>query len=361
MLSFEILDRREFGLIGAGTLGNKIYRNLIELGLKPKFIADNTLSECKDKNNHYLITYEQLKKINNKQILLIVTIFNPKASFKSIKTELIEFGFNNVHSFTELFEISEDTFLPFLNYVPTVYYKNEEIQIEKFRSKLFDEKSKIIYNSNLEAKCFNLELNIPADNSSYFPKELFPDELFKHCLYIDCGAFDGDSVLNFIELHNEFGQIFALEPDITNFQKLLLNVFNLDSKFKKKVFCINSGVSDECNVVNFSGEKGMNSKIEENGKNIAQLIKLDDLIKLNSVNEIFIKLDIEGNEYNALMGMEHIIKEFSPNLAISVYHKYDDIWNIGSLIDSLNQSYNFYLRQHGNDGMDLILYCLRKL
>ncbi len=42
----------------------------------------------------------------------------------------------------------------------------------------------------------------------------------------------------------------------------------------------------------------------------------------------FIKMDIEGSEANALRGAEKIIRTYKPKLAISVYHKKDDLWTI---------------------------------
>lgn len=47
-------------------------------------------------------------------------------------------------------------------------------------------------------------------------------------------------------------------------------------------------------------------------------------------------MDIEGAEKEALLGAEKIIKEQKPKLAISIYHKKEDIWEISSLILKMN-------------------------
>ena len=63
----------------------------------------------------------------------------------------------------------------------------------------------------------------------------------------------------------------------------------------------------------------------------------------------WIKMDIEGSEYDAVMGSRRHIAEDRPKLSISVYHGYDDLWLLPKLIHSLNPSYKFYLRYYGGN------------
>ena len=39
-------------------------------------------------------------------------------------------------------------------------------------------------------------------------------------------------------------------------------------------------------------------------------------------------------------------------------HKYDDIWRIPLFIKSISNDYNFYLRSHGFEGIDLTCYAI---
>ena len=74
-------------------------------------------------------------------------------------------------------------------------------------------------------------------------------------------------------------------------------------------------------------------------------------------NDIFLKMDIEGAEPHAIIGAKKLISNNSVNLAISIYHNPEDLFNIPLMISELNKNYDYYLRQHGNDSMDLVLYC----
>ena len=72
----------------------------------------------------------------------------------------------------------------------------------------------------------------------------------------------------------------------------------------------------------------------------------------------FIKMDIEGAELRALHGAQLHIKEFKPKLAISVYHKMADLYEIPQFLHSIHPDYKFYLRHHGNDDTDTVLYAI---
>ena len=57
-----------------------------------------------------------------------------------------------------------------------------------------------------------------------------------------------------------------------------------------------------------------------------------------------------------LKGAENIIHSVSPDLAISVYHKYDDIWKIPLFINKINKNYQFYLRHSLHAFGDIIIF-----
>jgi hypothetical protein len=72
----------------------------------------------------------------------------------------------------------------------------------------------------------------------------------------------------------------------------------------------------------------------------------------------FIKLDVEGGEADALRGAHRTLISHRPVLAISCYHKPEDLWALPDLIDSLVPDYRFYLRQHAFNSFDLVLYAM---
>ena len=95
-----------------------------------------------------------------------------------------------------------------------------------------------------------------------------------------------------------------------------------------------------------------------NAERTVSTITLDEFLTDQKRKVSFIKMDIEGEERNALIGAKRTIKENKPKLAISVYHKYDDIFEIPRLIMEFRNDYKFYLRHYSMVEWDTVLYAV---
>ena len=67
-------------------------------------------------------------------------------------------------------------------------------------------------------------------------------------------------------------------------------------------------------------------------------------------------MDIEGAEYRALLGAKETIKKYRPKMALSVYHKPQDIIEIPTLLLEYHEDYKFALRQYSSIGDETVLY-----
>ena len=84
-------------------------------------------------------------------------------------------------------------------------------------------------------------------------------------------------------------------------------------------------------------------------------VRMDDVIKEPVT---FIKMDIEGSEYRALLGARNIIESYKPKLAISIYHKSEDIWQLPQLILEMNSEYKLYLRHYSTAAAETVMYAI---
>ena len=75
-----------------------------------------------------------------------------------------------------------------------------------------------------------------------------------------------------------------------------------------------------------------------------EVVTLDSFFGSEKVD--FIKMDIEGVELEAIEGAYQIIKQQSPTLAVCLYHKPEDIWEIPLRIKDIQPEYNIYIRHH---------------
>jgi FkbM family methyltransferase len=141
-----------------------------------------------------------------------------------------------------------------------------------------------------------------------------------------------------------------LEPDVNNYEKLLLNIPNADN-----IKCLNLGAWDKKDTLHFNTD-GTSSGISESGDYSIDVDAIDNLAGDGRVD--FIKMDIEGSELNALHGAENTIRKYKPILAICVYHKKNDLLTIPKYIYSLCPEYKFYLRAHSKYSQELVLYAV---
>jgi FkbM family methyltransferase len=197
------------------------------------------------------------------------------------------------------------------------------------------------------------KLDCPVDSLQYFPDDILT--LLSNEVFIDCGAYDGDTLKNYLRIQNEFEAYIAHEPDPINFEQLLKFTEGLDSKLKSKIKCRQNAVSDMHKWVSFEAKGTAGSSIGVGDLEIA-CCSLDN--EIGTLKPTYIKMDIEGSEVAALEGAEQCIRNNLPTLGICVYHRPDDLWQIPLLIHSFSKEYEFYLRSHEAEGWDLVCYAI---
>lgn len=193
---------------------------------------------------------------------------------------------------------------------------------------------------------FNLSLlnDIREKGMQYYDPDLIPSG--KDEIFVDVGAYTGDSILNFIGMYGKnYRKIYAYEPDRKNAEKLKQNTLeysNIDIRRK------GAGKAQGTWMVQQGSDPSANSLIQtdDSSADTVQIVALDaDLTEPVT----WIKMDIEGAEEDALLGCETIIRSHSPKLSICTYHGYEDIWKLPRLIDRMNPSYRFYMRYYGGN------------
>ena len=81
---------------------------------------------------------------------------------------------------------------------------------------------------------------------------------------------------------------------------------------------------------------------------------IDDLCAAEKVT--LIKMDIEGSEQEALRGAEKVIKRDKPRLAICIYHKPEDFYEIPLMIKAMVPEYKLYIRHHSESWHETVVY-----
>ncbi|WP_210454333.1 FkbM family methyltransferase [Pantoea ananatis] len=194
------------------------------------------------------------------------------------------------------------------------------------------------------------------DEHHYFPDDIVA--LSESEVFVDCGAYNGDSINAFeVALANRGftspEKIYAFEPDDVNYDLLCTS-----TQAKGYCECHKAGVWSEETTLYFESGKALSSKLSENvTTNSISLTTVDNIVADNKVT--FIKMDIEGAELSALEGAKNSIQRCHPLLAISAYHKPDDLIKLPAYIKSIMPGYRFYLRAHHPvHAFELVLYAI---
>nr|WP_158810755.1 FkbM family methyltransferase [Beijerinckia sp. L45] len=110
----------------------------------------------------------------------------------------------------------------------------------------------------------------------------------------------------------------------------------------------------------FTDGEGASSHLDlEPSKTKVRVLALDDV--LVGVRPTYIKLDIEGFEAEALRGAQKTIALCKPSLAVCIYHKPEDLWTLPELVMDLCPESDLYMRQHGHNGFDTVLYAINRI
>lgn len=175
-------------------------------------------------------------------------------------------------------------------------------------------------------------------------------------VFIDAGAFDGNSSLGFIEWCKNNG---ATVEKIHLFEPMKDGILISKSKLEKlPVEYYQCGLGKEKTELFFE-KKAYNllgSRVQETGTEKIDIDTIDNILKGDKVT--FIKMDIEGSEADALIGGMEAIKKHKPKLAISMYHKRRDILELPKLIKQINPEYKLYLRHYSNLKWDFVMYAI---
>lgn len=165
------------------------------------------------------------------------------------------------------------------------------------------------------------------------------EELYKHSedeVWVNCGANIGDSIFIYFSQNLKAKKVYAFEGDKKIFMNLKMNLEYLPSLYQEKISAMNEFINEETNFDKIMGKE-----------------------KITLINA-----DIEGNELELVKSMSSRIKKDRPVLALSAYHKAEDLTDLPEYINSIVDDYIFILRKYEaslysyNRAAELVLYAI---
>lgn len=282
--------------------------------------------------------------------------------------ELKAFGFTNLISLNDTLKAFPGSVKKILDH--TIWYTKDQNQllnhdkISSIRDLFSDQKSLDLLSKIVDFRkrpSFDNYVE-PETEGHYFAKDIGWEQAIDDIRFIDGGAYTGDTISHLVDVSSDLKKridyAVCFEPDRKNRERLVSILTKYQNRFGK-YFVFPSGLWSEESILGFSPGNGSCSHVSnaEAGDYIMG-VSIDTALLNSEPN--FIKMDIEGAEEKAIIGAKKVIEKYSPILAIAIYHKAEDLWRIPMLINSINSSYNMYLRVYGSFFQELVLYCVPK-
>lgn len=177
-------------------------------------------------------------------------------------------------------------------------------------------------------------------------------------IVIDAGACLGDTAAVFSNSVGAKGRVISLDPVADHVEFLLKNV----GQFPYKNVSVHGvGLGDKRVAVepvridkHNPGFKGLvNGSICE-----FPLIPLDALVADEELPRIdYIKLDVEGSELSALNGAIETVRKWRPKIAVSLYHRPNDLFSLPIWLSTNFPNYEYYLGHYTIHNEETVLYC----
>ena len=188
---------------------------------------------------------------------------------------------------------------------------------------------------------------------------------------MDCGAYTGDSLRELIRYAPGLETAVCLEPDVRSFRKLSAYAQALAAE-GRAVYPLQAAAWSEDATLTFHDTGNRNASLLPTPQSRERLRQVAAAapdsawgcvsagLPVGGYRRLdFIKYDVEGAERDALLGSRSLIRQDSPRLLVSVYHRSADLWELPLLVRSLYPGASLYLRRmDGVPAWDIELYAV---
>lgn len=210
--------------------------------------------------------------------------------------------------------------------------------LQEVYESLIDEESKKVFRGYwLGCIANRIDSIVYANTPHYFLTGFNPNP---GDIFIDGGCFNGRTATQFAALGCK---VYSFEMNKTNFD--LARKVAEEQNFVLE----NLGLGSHKHEARYIDAKGA-SRLDASGTLKTKVVTLDDYVHEKHLPRVdYIKLDVEGAELDVLKGAAISISCWKPRLAVSAYHKLNDLWTLMNFIKSIRPDYEFAMRQYSTD------------
>lgn len=342
-------------LFGAGRLGQLCARALARAGVPLRAFCDGSsrLQGTTVEGAEVLAPAEAARRFP--QALFVVAIWTGTARESMLERVAFLRGLGCAHvtSYAPLVWAHGAEEAPFHSFDLPTRTLAAAAPLRELAVRLADDASRRVFLAALRQRLRGIfDATAPAA-AQYFPADIV--RLSEDEVFVDGGAFDGDTLVDFLgRVGERFAHYHAFEPDAANRARLMARVQGLPVGVRDKITIHPLALHAESATLSFTDQGGPTSHVGTGGNTSVRGERLDAILAVQRLS--FLKLDVEGAERAALAGAKASIIQHRPQVAACVYHEPNDLWEIPQRLAALLPNSRFYLRQHGFDGWETVVY-----
>jgi FkbM family methyltransferase len=339
-------------LFGASQLGLRALTGLRHLGIEPLAFVDNQSSKWRTTLGglEILGPAEALQRFGA-AASVVVCIWRSDA----VMRQLAGLGCRSAVEFKALFWLYPEEFLPNMRVDRPHLILQQAQAVRDVFAVLFDHASRVEYVRQIEwlLKYEFDGLAVENHGEQYFARQLFanhPREVF-----VDCGAFTGDTLQAFLRHNPEPKALHAFEPEPGNLAALRQWREQQRGELRERIVVHPYAASNRRQRLRFNSD-GVGSSVDRCGSIEVEAVSLDEELSGEAVT--FIKMDIEGGESDAIDGAAQIIARWRPVLAVCLYHRQEHLFTIPDRLRKMSVDYRYYIRRYGDQFGDIVCYAV---
>jgi FkbM family methyltransferase len=189
----------------------------------------------------------------------------------------------------------------------------------------------------------------PIRDRQYF-EEFVP--LKQGEVFVDAGGYDGLTSRQYAMWNPGYRKIYYFEPVPAMMEVSRRNLMSV-----RDVHFVQKALFSRNDKLRFDASCGERSWISAGGQTEVEAVSLDEEVPEPVT---FIKMDIEGAEYEAILGATEHIKSDVPTLAICIYHTQQHFWQVPLRVLELSDCYRLYVRHYSEGVVDTVMFFVPK-
>lgn len=353
------VDAPPLVLYGAGGVGCEVAGVLIRRGSRIVGFIDRAGRSGMERMGLPVYPCDQVPA-EWRECTIVLTMFNREVHEPAVVSKLRAAGFGCVITFLEVFHFLAGELAPRFWLGPRLWVEQMRPRWERVRNRWADAQSVAVFDALMAMRLagrYESAAEATATDLQYWPVDVPGWRAAAPLKMIDGGAFDGDTIRSLLVAGASISGVAAFEPDPSNYRALVERLGPEAERYPAGMLLVPCGLDASICQVRFVASQGEASRVSADGDSVVQCVAIDEFMPRQSFD--LVKLDVEGAEARALRGMREMVLRCRPRLAVSMYHRPGDLWELVEVLDEIVAGdYRYYLRVHYSFGFDAVCYAV---